>query len=43
MTKILDELLAANKSYAEKFGRKGDLQAAPIKKICNTYLYGCKT
>lgn len=33
MTKILDELLAANKLYAEKFGTKGDLQAAPIKKF----------
>ena len=33
MTKILNELLAANKSYAEKFGTKGDLQAAPIKKF----------
>ena len=33
MTKILDELLAANKFYAEKFGAKGDLQAAPIKKF----------
>ena len=33
MTKILNELLAANKSYAEKFGTKGDLQATPIKKF----------
>lgn len=33
MTKILDELLAANKLYAEKFGTKGDLKAAPIKKF----------
>ena len=33
MTKILNELLAANKSYAEKFGTKGDLQAAPIKQF----------
>ena len=33
MTKILDELLSANKSYAEKFGTRGDLQATPIKKF----------
>jgi carbonic anhydrase len=33
MTKILDELLSANKSYAQKFGTKGDLQATPIKKF----------
>ncbi len=33
MTKILNEILAANKAYAEKFGTKGDLHAAPIKKF----------
>ena len=33
MSKILDELLAANKSYEDNFGKKGDLQATPIKKF----------
>ena len=33
MSKILDELLAANKSYAKKFGTKRDLQAAPKKSL----------
>jgi carbonic anhydrase len=33
MSKILDELLAVNKAYANKFGTKGDLYATPIKKF----------
>lgn len=33
MSKILDELLALNKDYADSFGSKGDLQATPMKKF----------
>ena len=33
MSKILDEVLAANKSYTEDFGKKGDLAMPPARKF----------
>ena len=33
MSKILKEVIISNEKYAKNFNKKGDLQAAPIKKF----------
>jgi hypothetical protein len=41
MTKILDELLAANVKYAENFGGQRQPAAASEPLFCDPHLYGC--
>jgi hypothetical protein len=41
MTKILDEVLAANAKYAESFGAKGNLPLPPGPPFRHSHLYGC--
>ena len=40
MTKILDEVLAANARYAENFGEKANLLLPPSRRFCDPDLYG---
>ena len=46
MTKILDEVLAANAKYAENFGDNGNLPLPPSRHFAiltcrDSHLYGC--
>jgi hypothetical protein len=41
MTKILDEVLAANVKYAENFGDKGKLPLPSEPPFRDSHLYGC--
>jgi carbonic anhydrase len=41
MTKILDEVLAANAKYAENFGAKGNLPLPPSRRFRDPHLHGC--
>lgn len=40
MTKVLDDVLAANQAYAANFGDKGNLPLLPAP-LCDPDLYGC--
>jgi hypothetical protein len=40
MSKIVDEVLSANDSYARDFGNKANLAIAPSSGFCNPDLYG---
>lgn len=40
MSKILEEVLNANKSYAAAFGEKGKLSMPPGSPLCHLNLHG---
>ena len=42
MSKIVEEVIAANKKYASNFDTKNDL-ALPPAQIRDTHLHGCET
>ena len=42
MSKIVDEVIAANKQYASNFGANKDLALPPARGIRDTDMHGCE-